>query len=104
MFLVPHGNTLGYQSQALPESFTFSKKPSGQWTQGVEFNLRNFTTIWFCSKTSGDPYSFTLQIFEFDPGKSDPRPKVLTAFTRTIHPAKSRAWHYSYYLRNQRTM
>jgi hypothetical protein len=31
-----------------PETFTFPKRP--YWTQGVEFNLRHFSTIWFCGK------------------------------------------------------
>ena len=30
------------------ETFTFQKTP--YWTQGVEFNLRHFSTIWCCGK------------------------------------------------------
>jgi hypothetical protein len=32
---------------------------------------------------SGDPTNFNTKFFEFDPGKSDPRPKVLTALSST---------------------
>ena len=41
-----------------PETFTFPKRP--YWTQGVEFILRNFSTIWFCSKITIYIYIYIL--------------------------------------------